>query len=163
MNTSENSLNENDMSLEKSLGNLSVSIGSNKSQINQDGGNDTALEQFDDIAAILKSCQPDLSRFLDRFKEAFYIDASIKDMTEADVADIFVKEAGLRPIFLKSLNKFRHQEEKEEVTKLKKPKGYKNFALWKRCVSIKWRQIAGVIYHPHRNLSMSNNFQRLGW
>lgn len=111
-------------------------MGSDNSRINESGGNDAALEQFGDITTILKSCQPGLSRFLGRFKEAFYIDASIKDMTEANVADIFEKEPGLRSILLRELNKFRNQGEKEDVVKLKEPKGYKNFVLWKRRVSI---------------------------
>lgn len=107
--------------------------------------NDESLNEFQDITQILKACKPDLSRFLNRFKEAFVINSSIAFLTEAAVAEIFDKEIGLRPIFLASLHEFRNHEEtvdSNEAVKIKKPSSYIFFSQWKPCVSIlktKWR------------------------
>lgn len=65
-----------------------------------------AEESFKNIAHILKSCHPSLIEFLPRFKRAFVINESIGLLKEGDIAEIFSKEVGLRPIFWKAMTIF---------------------------------------------------------
>lgn len=124
-----------------SFSDMSVSSVENSDVSTQmENKNDVSLEgsEFDTINVILKSCKPDLSRYLDRFKAAYIINESVEFLTPSNVAEIFKTEIGLREIFLQGLNNFRNTDEHKEdrIKERKKPKEYKEFNKWKPIVSI---------------------------
>lgn len=114
--------------------------------VNDVNENEIHPEGFEHITNILKSCQPDLSQYLRRCKEAFLINAAIPELTRDSVSKLFEKEIGLQGIFYKSLRKFRDSnsgmlnidviKEDNDIDKHRSPPpGYKSFESWKKIVS----------------------------
>lgn len=134
--------NITDTSLDKSFSSMSVSEDSRNlsaQSVTEKSHPDESCFKFAQIENILRSCKPDLTSYLGRFKEAFIVDEAIEFISVETAREIFKTEIGLRGIFLSAVERYKGstQEEAEDtLIEPKKPKGYTKFRYWKKEVSV---------------------------
>lgn len=101
-------------------------------------------EGFDLIEKILSSCNPALSSYLERFKEAMIINSVVYSMSQETIKALFPKELGFRDLLTKAIESHRLSSEADFIKadftgsgkKTSIPENYKPFNTWKKQVSL---------------------------
>lgn len=96
---------------------------------------------YEIIEKILAACKPDLSSFLQRFKDAMIVNSSIPHLSSQTIDLLFPKELGYRDILKKAIHEqnLKDKKGKNDVSyrELDAPEDYRPFCTWKKKVSVR--------------------------